>query len=74
MNPEVSLGRIVHFTSQVSETHPDPAVMSAIVTKVWEDGSVNLTIFLPVGGFFYRKKVQQGTGTEPGTWFWPPRV
>lgn len=68
-----SIGRIVHYVSYgtpggeySSECRP------AIITAVYSEGEVHLTIFNPDGDF--RKKCCHSEGSKTGgTWHWPER-
>lgn len=74
MKPTV--GRIVHFRSLTGEsfngTH-DP--QAAIITRVWSESVVNLTVFPDAGTPFSETSVTflQSDLNEPRSAFWPPR-
>ncbi len=69
-----SIGRIVLFRGEKSNganEHP------AIVTRVWSDTCVNLTVFLDNGAPFVVTSATQDEDVESGSlraWRWPPRV
>ena len=65
-----SVGRIVHF-------HIGGEEHAAIITRVWSDWCVNLTVFDPSdGSTSARNSVCLATGDHDldGRWCWPPRV
>lgn len=64
MKPTV--GRIVHFKE---EGGPYPA----IVTKVNEDGTVELTTFGPNSVYFQHAVLQDERAEIEHTWRWPPK-
>lgn len=75
-----SIGRVVHylhpFTTYTAEGSPDETrsrVHGARIARVNDDGTCNLAIDDDVGDV---GDVVKGAafGTEPGCWFWPPRV
>ena len=70
-----SIGRIVLFRSRDSNgsrEHP------AIVTRVWSDICVNLTVFLDYGQLLVQSSVIQNESldgpNQDYAWRWPPRV
>ncbi len=69
-----SLGRIVLFRSELSNgalEHP------AIITRVWSDTCVNLTVFLDFGAPSLKTSVTFDESEAPSaqySWRWPPRV
>ena len=70
-----SLGRIVLFRSLDSngtKEHP------ALITRVWSDTCVNLTVFPDYGEPVYKTSVNQNESLEGSNqnlaWRWPPRV
>lgn len=67
-----SLGRIVLYRGIVSNAaneHP------ALVTRVWSDTCVNLTVFPDYGSQELRTSVNQDEAMEQTQgWRWPPRV
>lgn len=69
--PPPTVGRIVQFGTGGD----DPAFVPAIVTRVWNEACVNLTIFWPDGSVEGRTSVLKA---EPlngvHRWFWPARV
>lgn len=62
-----SIGRIVHYLA--GEGQP----LAAIITHVWNDACVNLTVFGPNGDTYGRTSVTFG-GDRVGDCNWPPRV
>lgn len=71
-----SVGRIVHYrlceqepTINGTDVHP------AIITRVWSDTCVNLTVFPDAAEPFFKTSVLlcEGRG-EKSRWFWPPRA
>lgn len=68
-----TVGRIVHYTE---ETKGDivPDQHAAIITAVWSDTCVNLTIFHPDGHTYSKTSVVQSADQECDSWDWPPRV
>lgn len=69
MKPTV--GRIVHY-HQAGYEEP----LAAIITKVWTDHTVNLTVFYPDGATTARSSVSLVENDVPswGFWSWPPRA
>ena len=70
-----SLGRIVLFRSLDSngtKEHP------ALVTRVWSDTCVNLTVFPDYGDVITKTSINQNESLEGPNqelaWRWPPRV
>ena len=69
-----SLGRIVLFRGQFSNSaneHP------AIITRVWSDTTVNLTVFLDASTAVVKTSVVLDEDMNSGaqySWRWPPRV
>lgn len=57
-----SVGRIVHY---------GPGRYAAIITAVWSDTSVNVTVFDPSGTVYPKSSLL--LGAEDG-WSWPERV
>lgn len=76
MDQKPSLGRIVLFRSHESngaKEHP------AMITRVWSDTCVNLTVFPDFANHFVMKtSVNQNENLEgpnqDNVWRWPPRV
>lgn len=75
MEQKPSVGRIVLFRSLESngaKEHP------AIITRVWSDGCVNLTVFPDYGEPVLKSSVTfaeiSETTAESYAWRWPPRV
>ena len=70
-----SLGRIVLYRSidnNGTREHP------ALVTRVWTDTCVNLTVFPDFGQLLLKTSVVQNESLEgpnqDNAWRWPPRV
>ena len=61
MTPTV--GRIVYYKNNVKE-------QAAIITEVWSDRCVNLTVFNGNGNVEYHTSVVRGYGS--GQWDWMP--
>ena len=59
-----SVGRIVHYRNTQDQ--------AAIITAVWTDDLVNLTVFEPSGSVTPRGSVS--LGDTAGTWHWPEYV
>lgn len=74
MEQKPSIGRIVLFRGEKSNgvnEHP------AIITRVWSDTCVNLTVFLDNGAPIVPTSVNHEENLESSTnpaWRWPPRV
>jgi hypothetical protein len=51
--------------------HPVPAATPAVIRKVNDDGTIDLTVFGEKGCIPY-SGIRQGTAV--GQWNWPPRV
>ena len=78
-------GRIVQYV--ISETdatehaqHPRGNapragdVLPAVVVRVWDDGLVNLKVFLDGPEDHWATSRREGTADEPATWHWPARA
>lgn len=64
-----TIGRIVHFTSDGTD------VRAAIITHVWSDSCVNLSVFGPNGDSEGKTSVLFAEDrTQAQTWAWPPRT
>lgn len=76
-----TIGRIVIYTQPADEmqrngcrTHP------AIITRVWSEDCVNLTVFLDDGFVGHVTSVLKGSSydaenrTQCASWEWPPRM
>jgi len=72
MTPTV--GRIVHYTNLGDKDgkYP-PETQAAIITKVYSEVTVALTIFYKTG-FFLMDSVPYSEEPARGHWSWPPRV
>lgn len=72
-----SVGRIVHYHREKTDSvdHPLEEPVAAIITRVWSDTCVNLTLFADGRGEFKMTSVclRDEQNTE-GVWSWPPRV
>jgi hypothetical protein len=75
-----TLGRIVHYRSALSGE-----VFAAIVTRVNENGTVALTVFVPLqpnvpdfgvftGDVGVNRRDNVAEGDQAGCWSWPPRA
>lgn len=83
--PAISVSRLVHYrlteddADKLNYNHPESAsgavsagdVYPLLVTRVWSSTSVNGQVFTDTGRLAVISRVE---GTEPGYWFWPPRV
>lgn len=67
-----SIGRIVFYrgiSSNGSEEHP------AIITRVWSDTCINLTVFPDFRGIELKTSVNQDEELKQASgWRWPPRI
>lgn len=72
----VTVGRIVHYVeSPPGEAYAPPAKPHpAIVTKVWSDTCVNLTVFFDGRPPEPRTSVMRAPDWGGGQWDWPPRA
>jgi hypothetical protein len=69
-----SIGRIVIFVPPQACVGPESLDRyPALITKVNEDESVELTTFGP-NSLYYQHSVKHSEGPESGCWHWPPRV
>ena len=75
MEQKPSIGRIVLFRSAPSNgtvEHP------AIITRVWSDTCVNLTVFQDFGEPILKTSVNQNESLDGANqelaWRWPPRI
>lgn len=81
MNQKPSVGRFVHYQPPVESSKGQP--WPAIITHVWSDTCVNLSV-IPDGSFpidwpegaTTTSVTQSADPGKPtlGTWQWPPRV
>lgn len=74
MEQKPSIGRIVHYQAHGSpdgthKSEPRPAIIS----RVADDGSIDITVFNPTG-LFFNQNCQYSEEPKGGTWRWPPRV
>lgn len=74
MEQKPSIGRIVHYVNLGDRDgkYP-PETQAALITKVNDDGTVDLKIFYRTG-IFDRPRVAFSETPERGSWSWPPRV
>ena len=70
INMKPSIGRIVHYTG-IENDDQTPSCLAAIITRVINETTVNLTVFTPFTTYTV-SKVYQGDGI--GSWHWPERV
>lgn len=61
-----SVGRIVHYKNEHGH------LLAAIITCVWSDERVNLTVFYPDGSTGQVSRAS--CGDDVGRWNWPARV
>jgi hypothetical protein len=77
--PKPSIGRIVHY-HPFAEGEPgipftgEAPPCPAIITKVFSEDCVNLTIFGVESVPLLRTSVLRGGPAAQGSWSWPPRV
>lgn len=75
MDQKPSVGRIVLFRSVESNAQKEHA---AIITRVFSDTCVNLTVFPDYGSPLVKSSVFQNESLEGGdqsnAWRWPPRA
>lgn len=64
-----SIGRIVHF--HVSK---DAEPMAAIITKVWNDTTINVSVFNASGGVQCEDSLTFDSDSAGKCWRWPPYV
>lgn len=69
-----SIGRIVHYTNlgDADGKYP-PTVQGAMITAVYDDGTVALKVFYRTG-IFDCDHIPFSDEPERGHWNWPPRV
>lgn len=60
-----SVGRIVHY---------GPRHLAAIITAVWSDTSVNVTVFDPSGTVYPKSSLVLDSEDENMRWSWPEYV
>ena len=70
-----SVGRIVHFIETERDNEEVLRHYAAIITRVWNDSVVNLTVFDFHGGSsVVRTSIEYGqAGDRRMTWHWPER-
>lgn len=74
MEQKPSVGRIVLFRSELANGVTEHAAM---VTRVWSDTTVNLTVFLDGGAVIAPTSVtldENMESTNKHAWRWPPRI
>lgn len=69
--PSISIGRIVHVMNKQIQDRPMPAM----VTHVWENGTIDVSAFPRMSGIQLMSGVPQGKDVDNLVygWFWPPR-
>lgn len=73
-----TVNRSVHFQHETPELYPKP--LAAIITAVGDDGSIDLTIFMPpippTGAATLQGRIGApfSENPKPGHWNWPPRI
>lgn len=73
-NPKITVSRIVIFHGGPAHEFNGTQEHPAIVTRVWSEDCVNLTVFPDGGPPFNASSVTPAdSGAVPG-WSWPPRV
>ncbi len=65
-----SVGRIVHYSPGIGDPQGQPDPIPAIMTRVWSEKVVNLTVFFCALEPKPKTSVIEGEG--PGQWRWPP--
>jgi hypothetical protein len=75
MTPKPTLGRTVLFRLADADAPGAPRMHPAVVTRVWSDTCVNLTVFRDGGAIVPAVSVDHapvdGRPTLTGTWSWP---
>lgn len=66
--PTPSIGRIVLYNGH---GHPQPEQTPAIIRRVNDDGTLDLTVFSPIGCVPSKAILQ---GSLVGQWMWPTRT
>lgn len=70
-----SVGRIVHFAGGDFEVMKGEEAIAAIVTKVYTDTHVALTVLAPNTPPMFLDSIPYSEEPNSGMrWFWPPRV
>lgn len=78
-----SVGRVVHYFPPLEDrearANGNDGPLAAIITRVWSDTGVNLTVFpdfaFPIARSSVFKRSPGATGPSPsGDWDWPERV
>ncbi len=73
---EPTIGRIVHYHAPEAEASNGTQLFAAMVTRVWSETCVNLTVYPDGGNAYFRTSVEI-QGRHQGadrSWSWPPRV
>lgn len=71
--PPPTVGRIVHFYPAGDRNDPDH--YAGIVTKVHDDGPIDVCTFGSTSLYFQLRVWHQSTAAiGAGYWVWPPRV
>jgi|GEM_PF-1150510 len=71
----VTVGRTVHYHAAADERANGAAVHPAIVTRVWSDRCVNLTVFFDNSPPAPRSSVEMADQQNVDRrWSWPPRT
>lgn len=65
---KASIGRIVHFVDTKGE------LRAAIISRVWGDACVNLTVFDDSGPYVATSVAFDGGGQALQSWHWPERT
>lgn len=64
-----SIGRIVHYVGG------DGQHCAGIITRVWSDTCVNLSVFVESEKLFVATSViHDPKATDPNSWHWPEKV
>lgn len=75
MDQKPSIGRIVHYRPTKAEESNGAPVFAAIITRVWDNEAVNLTVFPDLRApFMVGTRIRAHDQPDPGQWFWPPRA
>lgn len=79
MEPQPTIGRVVHYTNLGDRDgkYP-PSVQAAIITGINDNGTVSLHVFYKTGQFDLAECVQTtdpaGSEYARGKWCWPERA
>ena len=70
-----SIARMVHYHARPDEISNGAHLFAAVVTRVWSDRCVNLTIFPDNAQPFTRTSVELADERDiEGRWLWPKRA